>query len=132
MDLIVRGNDHYIASIGIGGDDALRDEYGKAGEHLGTLVSGKLGSDEHEVFADILGFEADENPDGTDVDSNPAGIARAGDGSSSRTPAATPSSARTRTGGCGPSPRSTRRTRVRTPCPPPWCGARTVRGTSAS
>ena len=79
MDLIVRDNDHYIASIGIGGDDALRDEYGKAGEHLGTLVSGKLGSDEHEVFADILAFEADENPDGTDVDSNPAGIARAGD-----------------------------------------------------
>jgi hypothetical protein len=80
MDLVVRGNDRYIASIGIGGDDALRDEYGTAGEHLGTLVTGKLGSDDHEVFADILAFEADENPDGADIDSNPAGIARAGDG----------------------------------------------------
>ena len=62
MDLIVRDNDHYIASIGIGGDEALRDEYGKAGEHLGTLVSGKLGSDEHEVFADILGHRGRGEP----------------------------------------------------------------------
>ena len=94
-------------------------------------MSGKLGSDEHEVFADILGFEADENPDGTDVDSNPAGIARAGDGVVVAD-AGGNAILRANENGRGPSPRSTRRTRVRTPCPPPWCGARTVRGTSAS
>jgi sugar lactone lactonase YvrE len=79
MDLVVTDSGRYYATIGLGADETVRDGFGKAGEHLATVVTGRLDSDEHELFADVLANEAENNPDGTDIDSNPAGLARAGD-----------------------------------------------------
>ncbi|HEY7722783.1 MAG TPA: ScyD/ScyE family protein, partial [Pedococcus sp.] len=80
MDLVVTDGGRYYATIGLGADEEVRDGFGKAGEHLATVVTGRLDSDEHKEFADVLAYEADANPDGTDVDSNPAGLSRAGEG----------------------------------------------------
>jgi hypothetical protein len=80
MDLVVTDSGRYYATIGLGADEEVRDGFGKPGEHLATVVTGRLDSDEHKVFADALAYEADANPDGTDVDSNPAGLSRAGEG----------------------------------------------------
>jgi len=79
MDLVVTDSGRYYATIGLGADEEVRDGFGKAGEHLATVVTGRLDSDEHKLFADVLANEAENNPDGTDIDSNPAGLARAGD-----------------------------------------------------
>src|SRR5512134_1334047 len=79
MDLVVTDSGRYYATIGLGADEKVRDGFGKAGEHLATVVTGRLDSDEHKLFADVLANEAENNPDGTDIDSNPAGLARAGD-----------------------------------------------------
>ena len=45
-----------------------------------TLVTGKLKQGGWSLFADVLANEAVANPDGTDIDSNPVGILRQGEG----------------------------------------------------
>jgi sugar lactone lactonase YvrE len=69
-----------VLSIGLGGSDEFRAGFGAKGALLGTLVSGKLKHGEWSLFADVLANEAAANPDGTDIDSNPVGLVRQGEG----------------------------------------------------
>ena len=69
-----------MLSIGLGGSDNFRGAFGPDGALLGTLVGGKLKRGEPSLFADVLANEAAANPDGTDIDSNPVGLVRQGEG----------------------------------------------------
>jgi sugar lactone lactonase YvrE len=69
-----------VLSIGLGGSDAFRAGFGADGALLATLVTGKLKQGGWSLFADVLANEAAANPDGTDIDSNPVGILRDGEG----------------------------------------------------
>ena len=65
-------------TIGLGGDPALRDEtgpFGMDGANLGLLVSVDTENDSWAPVTDIAQHEADNNPDGDIVDSNPFGLA---------------------------------------------------------
>ena len=77
-DIEFTGTRKYVLSIGIGGSPEFRAAFGDAGTLLGTLVTGKLDKPGYSLFADVLQNEADANPDGTDIDSNPVGILRQG------------------------------------------------------
>ncbi len=69
-----------MLSIGLGGSDKFRADFGEDGAQLGTLVSGKLKHGGWSLFADVLANEVAANPDGTDIDSNPTGLVRQGEG----------------------------------------------------
>jgi hypothetical protein len=77
-DIAFTGNQKFVLSIGLGGDVAFRDAYGADGALLGTLVSGKLKEGGVSLFADVLANEAANNPDGTDINSDPTGFVRDG------------------------------------------------------
>ena len=79
-DISFTGNQKYVLSIGLGGNDALKAAYGPQAGLLGTLVTGKLNKDGVSLFADVLANEMAANPDGTDIDTNPVGLVRDGDG----------------------------------------------------
>ncbi len=79
-DIAFTGNQKFVLSIGLGGDVAFRDAYGADGALLGTLVAGKLKQGGVSLFADVLANEAATNPDGTDINSDPTGFTRDGDG----------------------------------------------------
>jgi hypothetical protein len=79
-DIAFTGGQKFVLSIGLGGSDQFRADFGPDGALLGTLVSGKIKRDEHSLFADVLANEAVANPDGTDIDSNPVGLVRQGEG----------------------------------------------------
>ncbi len=79
-DITFTGSQKYVLSIGLGGDDALKAAYGPQAGLLGTLVAGKLKHDGISLFADVLAYEVAANPDGTDIDTNPVGQVRQGDG----------------------------------------------------
>jgi hypothetical protein len=79
-DIAFTGNQKFVLSIGLGGSDTFRAGFGADGALLGTLVTGKLKHDGWTLFADVLANEAVDNPDGTDIDSNPVGILRQGEG----------------------------------------------------
>ena len=79
-DIAFTGSQKYVLSIGLGGSDVLRAAYGSQAGLLGTLVTGKLKHDGVSLFADVLANEKAANPDGTDIDSNPVGLVRQGDG----------------------------------------------------
>jgi sugar lactone lactonase YvrE len=79
-DIAFTGGQKFVLSIGLGGSDEFRADFGPDGAQLGTLVSGKLKHGGWSLFADVLANEAVANPDGTDIDSNPVGLVRQGDG----------------------------------------------------
>ncbi len=79
-DIAFTGRQKFVLSIGLGGSDEFRDDFGRDGAQLATLVSGKLKHGGWSLFADVLAYEAAANPDGTDIDSNPVGLVRQGDG----------------------------------------------------
>jgi hypothetical protein len=79
-DIAFTGGQKFVLSIGLGGSDDFRAGFGSDGALLGTLVSGKIKRDEHSLFADVLANEAAANPDDTDIDSNPVGLVRQGEG----------------------------------------------------
>jgi len=79
-DITFTGNKKFVLSIGLGGSDTFRAGFGVDGALLATLVTGKLKQGGWSLFADVLANEATANPDGTDIDSNPVGIARDGEG----------------------------------------------------
>jgi sugar lactone lactonase YvrE len=65
-------------SVGLGGNEALRDLLGAQGADLGTVM--RFDDGQAEVFADILAFEEAENPDDSEEpDSNPYGVLATGD-----------------------------------------------------
>ena len=79
-DIHITGIQDFVLSIGIGGSDEFRAAFGDDGALLGTLVSGKFRPNTYSLFADVLANEAVANPDGTDIDSNPVGLLRRGEG----------------------------------------------------
>jgi hypothetical protein len=79
-DIAITGSQKFVLSIGLGGSDVFRAAFGPEGALLGTLVTGKLKEGGFSLFADVLANEAVANPDGTDIDSNPVGLVREGEG----------------------------------------------------
>jgi hypothetical protein len=79
-DIALTGSQKFVLSIGLGGSDQFRAAFGSQGALLGTLVTGKLKHGGFSLFADVLANEASANPDGTDIDSNPVGFFRDGEG----------------------------------------------------
>jgi hypothetical protein len=79
-DIAFTGSQKFTLSVGLGGSDEFRAGFGPDGALLGTLVTGKLRQGGFSLFADVLANEAVANPDGTDIDSNPVGLVRQGDG----------------------------------------------------
>lgn len=79
-DIAFTGSQKFVLSIGLGGSDEFRAAFGPQGALLGTLLTGKLKHDGLSLFADVLANEAVANPDGTDIDSNPVGLVRDGEG----------------------------------------------------
>jgi len=79
-DIAFTGSQKFVLSVGIGGSDEFRAGFGAQGALLGTLVTGKLKHGGFSLFADVLANEAVANPDGTDIDSNPVGLVRRGNG----------------------------------------------------
>ncbi len=79
-DIDITGSQKFVLSIGLGGSDQYRAGFGPQGALLATLVTGKLKKDGVSLFADVLANEASANPDGTDIDSNPVGLTRDGEG----------------------------------------------------
>jgi hypothetical protein len=79
-DIAFTGGQKFVLSIGLGGSADFRAAFGDDGAQLGTLVSGKLKQGGWSLFADVLANEAAANPDGTDIDSNPVGLVRQGEG----------------------------------------------------
>jgi hypothetical protein len=79
-DIAFTGSQKFVLSVGLGGSDEFRAGFGAQGALLGTLVTGKLRHGGFSLFADVLANEAVANPDGTDIDSNPVGLVRQGEG----------------------------------------------------
>ncbi len=79
-DIALTGSQKFVLSVGLGGSDQFRAGFGPDGTLLGTLVTGKLRHGGFSLFADVLANEAVANPDGTDIDSNPVGLVRQGEG----------------------------------------------------
>jgi len=83
-DIAFTGNHEFALTIGLGGSTQYRDGYGPDAALLGTVVTGDLrhldGLGSLTMAFDALAYEADANPDGTDIDSNPVGLARSGNG----------------------------------------------------
>jgi hypothetical protein len=82
FDIAFRGRDRFALTIGLGGSPEFRERFGRDGARLGTIVTGKLRHHQRADHAretfDALDFEAAENGDGTDLDSNPTGIVASG------------------------------------------------------
>ena len=79
-DISFTGDRRFVVSIGLGGSDQFRAGFREAGDLLATLLSGRLRDDDVALVADVMANELAANPDGTDIDSNPVGILRDGDG----------------------------------------------------
>ena len=83
FDIAFTGKHRFAVTIGLGGDKAFRKGFGRDGALLGTVVTGNLhrhkGAKVRKAF-DALAFEAANNPDETDIDSNPTGIVKSGRG----------------------------------------------------
>lgn len=79
FDVLVKGNTLTIA-MGLGGSLENRDELGADGELLGTVVETKMNGKGRTVDlrADLLAFEAEHDPDGAGIDSNPVDLLAAG------------------------------------------------------
>ena len=79
-DIAFTGSQKFVLSIGLGGSDVFKAGFGADGALLATLVTGKLKHGGVSLFADVMANEIVANPDGTDIDSNPVGMVRDGDG----------------------------------------------------
>lgn len=82
-DITFTGDHSFALVIGLGGTPDYRAGYGPQGALLGTLVTGDLrkkGESSVTKVADLAAYEESANPDHTDVDSNPTGLARSGRG----------------------------------------------------
>ena len=66
-----------FATIGPGGTIGTREQFGRRGSLLGTLVRVTRAGRVH-VVADLFAYEAENDPNGDGVESNPYGILREG------------------------------------------------------
>lgn len=78
-DLVFTGNRHFAVTVGLGAAPEFRDLFGPQAALLGRVLEGDLKTGALEDVADIAAYETSANPDGTDLDTNPVGIARWGD-----------------------------------------------------
>ncbi len=72
-DLKVRGN-RFTMVLGLGADPTLREGKPRGVRQLATLATGRLGSSNLRVVADIGDHEIEVNPEPTDLDTNPVGL----------------------------------------------------------
>lgn len=83
FDLVFTGNNTVAFTIGLGGSPAIRDSFGKDGTHLGYVGSATLNPNHKKGVVtyefDTVAHEAAHDID-ADVDSNPTGLARSGNG----------------------------------------------------
>lgn len=82
-DLVFTGEHTFALTMGLGGSPDYRASYGPEGANLGKLLKVELkrhGKARVTTIADLARFEAKKNPDGTDIDSDPTGLARSGKG----------------------------------------------------
>ena len=81
-DVSVQGQ-RLVFTTGLAGTPALREEFGSfAEEALGHLLSSESSSPRRggvKGIADLVAFEAAENPDGGPIDSNPFGVLASGE-----------------------------------------------------
>ena len=84
FDIAFTGKHTFALTIGLGGSDKFREGFRDDGALLGTVVTGNLrhhkGAGKVRKAFDALAFEAANNPDETDIDSNPTGIIKSGRG----------------------------------------------------
>jgi DNA-binding beta-propeller fold protein YncE len=73
-DLTIDDEGNIYVVVGLGADPTLLDDLGPQGEYLGTIIHLDTDGNIH-VIADLAEYEATANPDGTDLDTNPYGIA---------------------------------------------------------
>ncbi len=76
---VTDGGDGGYITMGLGSSPENREAWGERAEMLGWLLHVD-GENNIEKFADIAAYEAANNPDGGEVDSNPFGMARTDDG----------------------------------------------------
>lgn len=80
-DVAVDRRGHYLLTIGLGADPAVRTGLPALGRRLmGTLTAGRVHGYGPRVVADLAAREAAKDPDGEGPDSNPVGFARSGHG----------------------------------------------------
>ncbi len=72
-DISFLGRGNALVTIGWGGPPAARDALGALGDLFGTLIS-ITPSGQSRVIADLADFEAENNPAGGPLDSNPYGL----------------------------------------------------------
>jgi hypothetical protein len=72
-DLQVRGR-HFLVTLGLGADPRVRRGQPPGLRRLGTLATGRLGSSQLRVVADIGAHEIRRNPEPTDLDTNPVAL----------------------------------------------------------
>ncbi|MFW5472089.1 ScyD/ScyE family protein [Knoellia sp. CPCC 206450] len=77
-DIAFTGNSKFAVSIGLGAPPSFRDDLGSAGAWLGHVLTGDLRTGALQSAGDLVAQEESNNPDGTDLDSNPVGLARWG------------------------------------------------------
>src|ERR671914_1651240 len=77
-DVAPTGGGRIYVSVGLAGAPELRAEFGPKGRRLGHLLLANVG-DDRESVADLVAYEADSNPAGGPIDSNPFGPLRDGD-----------------------------------------------------
>lgn len=73
-DVSVLGNGTTYLTTGLGADPANRDDLGLSDAGLGLLWRVSQARGEVSAVADVAGWEATENPDDDEVDSNPYGL----------------------------------------------------------
>lgn len=72
-DIALLGRGQALVTLGLGADPILRPDFGPAGDHFGTLIK-TTPSGQWKVVADVSAHEADENPAGGPIDTNPYGL----------------------------------------------------------
>ncbi|KGN39649.1 ScyD/ScyE family protein [Knoellia aerolata] len=77
-DITFTGNHRYAVTVGLGAPPSLRDELGAPGARLAHVLTGDLRSAGLADAFDLAAYETSANPDGTDLDTNPVGLARWG------------------------------------------------------
>lgn len=78
-DLALRGDNIAFVVTGLAGAPAFRDAFGPDAADLGKLLRVRLNKGTWESVVDLVGYEADTDPDGAGVDSNPYAVISLGD-----------------------------------------------------
>jgi hypothetical protein len=78
-DVVVNDRGRVLVAMGFGTDPALRAALGADGAALGTVIEAS-GPGRWRVLADLAAYEQQQNPDGTDLATQPYALVPSGDG----------------------------------------------------